>query len=148
MIDLPSTARFSLPLLATAQAQKEVTHNEALTLLDLLVQPVVEAGPLAVPPPAPGMGQGWIVGAGASGAWAGESDSLALWTAGGWRFIAPRAGMRTLRLSDGVWLRFDGALWVEPEEIVSPAGGATVDSEARAAIDTLILALIGHGLLI
>ncbi|WP_312846581.1 hypothetical protein [Sphingopyxis sp. PET50] len=49
MTDLPSTARLALPLLAMAQAQKEVTHNEALTLLDLLVQPVVEAGPQATP---------------------------------------------------------------------------------------------------
>ena len=148
MTDLPSTARLALPLLAMAQAQKEVTHNEALTLLDLLVQPVVEAGPQSVPPSAPGAGQGWIVGAAPTGAWAGEADALALWTAGGWRFIAPRPGMRTLRLSDGAWLRFDGATWVEPDTIASPEGGATVDSEARAAIGALILALVGHGLLI
>ena len=37
------TDRLLLPLLATAQAQKEVTHNEALTLVDLLLAPVVEA---------------------------------------------------------------------------------------------------------
>ena len=107
MTDVPSTARLALPLLAMAQAQKEVTHNEALTLLDLLVQPVVEAGPLAAPPPSPGAGQGWIVGAGATGDWSGREGALALWTAGGWRFVAPSAGMRTLRLSDESWLRFD-----------------------------------------
>jgi len=148
MTDLPSTARFALPLLAMAQAQKEVTHNEALTLLDALVQPVVEDGPQAVPPSAPAAGQGWIVGAGASGAWAGKDGGLALWTSGGWRFVAPRPGMRTHRLSDGGWLRFDGVAWVEPGPIASPVGGATVDSEARAAIAAVILALVGHGLLI
>ncbi len=62
--------------------------------------------------------------------------------------MTPRAGMRTFRLSDGAWMRFDGAAWVEPGTIASPAGGATVDSEARAAIGALILALVGHGLLI
>lgn len=148
MTDLPNTARLALPLLAMAQAQKEVTHNEALALLDLLVQPVVEAGPQAAPPPAPGAGQGWIVAAGATGEWAGHDRALALWTAGGWRFVAPVAGMRTLRLGDGAWLRFDGEEWIEPATIASPAGGATVDSEARAAIAALILALVGHGLLI
>jgi hypothetical protein len=148
MTDLPSTARFALPLLAMAQAQKEVTHNEALTLLDALVQPAVEAGPLAAPPASPAAGQGWIVGSGASGAWDGEDGALAVWTAGGWRFVAPRAGMRTHRLSDGAWLRFDGAAWIEPDTVASPAGGATTDSEARAAIDAVILALVGHGLLI
>lgn len=148
MTDLPSTARFALPLLAMAQAQKEVTHNEALTLLDALVQPVVEDGPQTIPPSAPVAGQGWIVGAGASGAWAGRDGGLALWTSGGWRFVASRPGMRTHRLSDGGWLRFDGVAWVEPGLIASPAGGATVDSEARAAIAAVILALVGHGLLI
>ena len=148
MTDVPSTARLALPLLAMAQAQKEVTHNEALTLLDLLVQPVVEAGPLAAPPPSPVAGQGWIVGAGATGDWSGREGALALWTAGGWRFVAPSAGMRTLRLSDESWLRFDGGGWIEPATVASPAGGATIDSEARAAIAALILALVGHGLLI
>ncbi len=148
MTDVPSTARLALPLLAMAQAQKEVTHNEALALLDLLVQPVVEAGPLAAPPPSPGAGQGWIVGAGATGDWSGREGALALWTAGGWRFVAPSAGMRTLRLSDESWLRFDGGGWIEPATVASPAGGATIDSEARAAIAALILALVGHGLLI
>ena len=37
----PITPRFGLPLLAPGQAAKELTHNEALSLLDLLVQPVV-----------------------------------------------------------------------------------------------------------
>ncbi|MBL0914169.1 MAG: response regulator, partial [Sphingopyxis sp.] len=37
MTDLPRTARYSLPLLALAQAQKEVTHNEALVLLDAMM---------------------------------------------------------------------------------------------------------------
>ena len=44
------TDRFALPLLATAQAQKEMTHNEALALLDAVVQPVVVAvAPASVP---------------------------------------------------------------------------------------------------
>ena len=35
------TPRWSLPLLAAGQAQKEMTHNEALSLLDLVVHPCV-----------------------------------------------------------------------------------------------------------
>ncbi|HMO76775.1 MAG TPA: DUF2793 domain-containing protein [Sphingopyxis sp.] len=149
MPDLPRTARLALPLLAVAQAQKEVTHNEALALLDALVQPVVEDGPQSDPPADPAPGQCWIVGAAATDGWAGAAaGTIALWTAGGWRFVAPGEGMRTLRLSDGSWLRFGGGAWTEPATVASPAGGATVDSEARAAIDALILALSGHGLLI
>lgn len=44
MTDIPAIPRLALPLPAVAQAQKEVTHNEALTLLDSLVHTVVEAG--------------------------------------------------------------------------------------------------------
>src|SRR3546814_7014737 len=98
MTDLPTTARFQLPLLAAAQAQKEVTHNEALTLLDALVQPVVEAGPQNSPPLAPAVGQCWLVGAAPTAEWSEAAGTIAPWTAGGWRFAAPFAGMRLLRL--------------------------------------------------
>ncbi|WP_420140894.1 DUF2793 domain-containing protein [Sphingomonas sp.] len=88
-----TTPRLMLPLLAAGQAQKEVTHNEALTLLDMLVQPVVEASGIDVPPVAPQPGQIWIVGGAASGAWAGHADHLAGWSGGGWRFVTPQPGM-------------------------------------------------------
>lgn len=142
------TPRFSLPLLAVAQAQKEVTHNEALSLLDALVHAAIEAGPLADPPGAPAEGQCWLVGGAPTGGWAGRQDMLALWTAGGWRFIAPRAGMRVVRSSDAAWLRFDGESWIEPAVLAGAAGGSTIDSEARSVIDALILCLEAHGLLI
>lgn len=147
MTDMPATPRFSLPLLALAQAQKEVTHNEALTLIDALIHAAVADGPIDTPPASPGEGQCWLVGAAASGAWAGAAGAVALWTAGGWRFAAPRAGMRVVRLTDGAWLRFDGSAWIEPVAVAGPAGGATIDAEARTAILSLILLLEGQGLL-
>ncbi len=75
MTDLPRTARYSLPLLALAQAQKEVTHNEALVLLDAMVHAAVVAGPVADPPSSPDEGQCWLVASGASGVWAGQGAS-------------------------------------------------------------------------
>jgi hypothetical protein len=131
-----------------AQAQKEITHNEALTLLDALVHAAVEAGPIADPPADPGEGQCWIVGPAATGAWTGRAAAVALWTAGGWRFALPRAGMAVTRLSDGSRLRFESGVWAEPGMIAGPAGGSTIDSEARSAITALILHLEAQGLLI
>lgn len=148
MTDMMATPRFSLPLLALAQAQKEVTHNEALTLLDALIHAAVEDGPLNVPPGGPMEGQCWLVGAAPSGAWAGKAAAVALWNAGGWRFVLPRAGMRVVRSTDGAWLRFDGSAWTGPATIAAPAGGVTIDSEARAAIIALIMHLELQGLLI
>lgn len=148
MTDMPATARFSLPLLATAQAQKEVTHNEALSFIDALLHPLIEGGPVAVPPASPEAGQCWLVAAGAGGAWAGRGGELAICTAGGWRFVAPRHGMRLVRRVDGAWLLYDGEDWVIPPSIAAPAGGATIDAEARSALAAVIHLLNAHGLLI
>lgn len=93
MTDMPATPRLGLPLLAVAQAQKEATHNEALVVLDALVHAAVEAGPIAAPPLDPAEGQCWIVDPMPVGEWAGREGLIALWTAGGWRFLVPREGL-------------------------------------------------------
>lgn len=97
-----ATARLRLPLIAPGQAQKEMTHNEALVLVDLLVQPAVEAVDAVSPPAAPAVGQAWAVGAGAGGDWSGQAGTVAGWTAGGWRFAGPVDGL-------AVWSRADAA---------------------------------------
>ncbi len=148
MTDMPMTPRFALPLLAVAQAQKEATHNEALSLIDSLVHPVVEAGPLNDPPVAPVPGQCWLVGDAPVSEWAGQAAGIAIWTAGGWRFSAARAGMAVTRLTDGARLRHDGDDWVGPTTIVAPSGGSTIDVEARNIIGAMILLLEAQGLLI
>ena len=51
--------RLALPLIAPSQAQKHVTHNEALALLDILVQLAVEEVQATTPPSAPQEGQVW-----------------------------------------------------------------------------------------
>ncbi len=163
---MTTTDRFALPLLAAGQAQKEVTHNEALAVLDLLVQPIVQSvAPTAVPL-TPAAGQCWIVGSGASGAWLGHDGALAGWTAGGWRFVAPREGMACWSVADdvvvrwvaGAWvignvtakvLRVNGIQVVGPQQpgVAPPSSGANVDVEARSALAALIGALQRHGLI-
>jgi hypothetical protein len=87
-----STARFALPLLHAGQAQKEITHNEALLALDILLHPEVEAVGENQPPPAPGAGQCWIVGDAPTGAWAGQADRIAAWSpAAGGSFAGAKA---------------------------------------------------------
>jgi Protein of unknown function (DUF2793) len=160
------TDRLSLPLLSTAQAQKEMTHNEALALLDAVVQPVVVAVAPPSPPASPVPGQAWIVGAGASGLWAGHDHSLAVWTSGGWRFVAPFEGMTVWSLADGMTVRRAGAAWVagaltgstltlagakvvgaRGTAIANPVGGTTIDSEVRTAVLSILSALRTHGLI-
>ena len=78
------TARYRLDLLQSGQAQKEITHNEALIRADILLQSAVENRTLTAPPGAPVEGQCWVVAAAATGAWAGRSGEIACWSAGGW----------------------------------------------------------------
>lgn len=47
----------SLPYIQPAQAQKHVTHNEALRLLDLVVQLAVTSRAVSAPPASPNVGQ-------------------------------------------------------------------------------------------
>lgn len=162
------TTRFGLPLLSAGQIQKEIFHNEALALLDLLVGGVIEAGPVAAPPASPVLGTLYLVAAsGASGAFAGQEAKLAGWTAGGWRFVVPVEGMRLTVRSSGVDFHFWNGAWssgsVRAAELViggakvvgtaaaaiaGPAGGGTVDAEARACLAQVLAALRGHGLIL
>ena len=161
-----TSARFALPFILPGQAQKEAFHNEALTLIDAALNACVEEGPLATPPADPDEGRAWIVAAGATGAWSGRADSLACWTAGGWRFVPPVPGMLAWNIDLGCWLHWSGTAWsdgslpaaalrIGGEQVVgprladvpSPSGGTIIDAEARAAIDALIATLKSHGLI-
>lgn len=161
-----STPRLSLPMLASGQAQKEIWHNEALMLLDGLVQPVVQSIAPASVPSAPVVGQCWIAGPSPSGAWAGHANALTCWTSGGWRFVAPFEGMQCWSLTDALPARFSGASWsigqiaastvriggnvvlgTRQAAIADPAGGTIVDTEARLALASILTALRTHGLI-
>ncbi|MBX9796085.1 DUF2793 domain-containing protein [Sphingomonas sp.] len=144
-----TSARLALPLLQPGQAQKELYHNEALVLLDLAVQPVVDSLGLNAPPPSPALGQAWIVGATPAGAWAGQAGAIAGWTGGGWRFVAPLEGMTVWSIADARPARHRGGAWqLAPlPAIAPPQGGETIDSPARAAIGAILAALAAHGLI-
>jgi hypothetical protein len=161
-----STPRFALPFILPGQAQKELFHNEALARIDLALHPAVEGWPSAQPPVAPAEGQCWIVAAGAVGDWAGRDATLAMWSEGGWRFLAPAPGTSAWNKAANVPLLWDGWQWREGElacaallvngvkvvggrqpGVPSPSGGTIIDEEARAAINALTAALMSHGLI-
>lgn len=86
------TARHALPLIASEQAQKHVTHNEALLLVDAVLH-LSLAGIGAVSPPAePAPGGTYALGESPDGAWSGRGGAIAAWTQGGWRFSVPGEG--------------------------------------------------------
>lgn len=102
----------SLPLIQAAQAQKHVTHNEALMRLDYLVQLRVSDRTLTTPPGSPVEGQRHIVATGASGAWAGQEGDIALWQDGAWQFQTPQEGWRAFVMAETLSVTRIGSGWV------------------------------------
>lgn len=119
---MTDTANLSLPLIAAAQAQKHVTHNEALERLDALVQLSVE-DISQDPPPSPAEGQRHICAAGATGDWSGHDQEVAAFQGGAWVFHAPRTGWRAWVVSSAGLMVLDGAQWAA----VASGGGGTVN---------------------
>lgn len=107
-----TTTNLLLPYILAAQAQKHVTHNEALSLLDGLVQLSVLERDLTAPPGTPADGDRYIVGSGATGDWAGWDLNVALWTDGAWLRLPPRAGWRAWVEDEGLLLVYDGVDWI------------------------------------
>lgn len=159
-----TTARLALPLLAPGQAQKEMSHNEALARIDLTLHGNIIAAGVDTLPDAPEPGQCWIVGEVPDGDWAGHGGEVAGWTTGGWRFVVPCEGMRLWCDANGGFALFSGGAWrlgetygrviVDGEQVVGaraaaitePSGGLVVDAEARAAILAVLSAMREHGL--
>ncbi|WP_246153890.1 DUF2793 domain-containing protein [Methylobacterium oryzihabitans] len=108
-----ATPRLALPLLAAAQAQKHVTHNEALTVLDALVQLAVLDRTRTAPPASPAEGDRHLVTvAGPTGAWAGWTGRIACFQDGAWISYAPRPGWLAWVAAEGALFVHDGAGWV------------------------------------
>ncbi len=112
---MPETSsRLNLPYMQASQAQKHITHNEALLRLDLLVQMVVEGFASLTPPSLPQDGQVWALGPAPSGVWAGQGNRLAAYVEGGWVFITPAEGWLAVGRPTGEMRRWTGSTWVAP----------------------------------
>jgi len=143
-----NTGRLALPLLAVAQAQKEMTHNEALVRLDIATQAVVVAVAPPTVPSSPQIGQCWIVGAAPAGPWSGQAGAIAGWTGGGWRFVTPSDGMSAWSIADRGIARFLNGNWTVAgvqSAITDPVAGSIIDNEARTAIAAILAALRING---
>lgn len=107
------TTHLGLPLIAAGQAQKHVTHNEALTLLDSLVQLACLDKDLTAPPKSPAEGDRYLVASSApTGAWAGRSGQVVTFTDGVWVGLAPSAGWLAYVADEKLLYVFDGKGWV------------------------------------
>lgn len=108
---MTDTPNLGLPFIEGGQAQKHVTHNEALRILDAAIQIAVRDVTRTVPPASPAEGARHVVAAGATGAWMGHAQAIATWQDGAWAFLVPKAGWCVWSVADDGMMVFDGSLW-------------------------------------
>lgn len=109
---MDETTNLKLPYILAAQSQKHVTHNEALRILDAIVQLAVDDKDLATPPGSPVEGVRYIVATSPSGGWTGRAGQIAAYQDGAWAFLQPKAGWQAWVADEGALYVFDGADWV------------------------------------
>lgn len=123
---MSNTPNLALPFIEAAQAQKHVTHNEALSLLDAVVMLNIADRDLAVPPASPAEGSRYLVATGASGAWSGHDGKIAAFIDGAWTFHVPQEGWLAWIADEDAFIVFEGANWT----------GAATENAARLGINT------------
>jgi hypothetical protein len=126
---MTDTPRLKLPAIEAAQAQKHVTHNEALALLDMFVQLAVQSRALSAPPGSPAEGDSYIVGASATGAWLGWDFSLALFSGGGWIRVNPPAGTRAFVKDERASVIYCDGVWRDGLAVTAHGGRVTLRAQ-------------------
>lgn len=119
---MEETTNLKLPLLVPNQSQKEITHNEALVILDNLVNNGVKDKDLTIPPENPSQNDLYIVGVGASGEWEGKDNQLAFYD-NGWRFCQARQGTKYWVIDENCIYVFNMTSWSKFSSGGSSGGG-------------------------
>ena len=105
-----TSTHLGLPYLLAAQSQKHVTHNEALRLLDAMVQLSVIDRTRTSPPASPADGDRHLVPSGATGLWAGWDLNVAFWVEGVWMRLVPRQGWLVWIAADQTYVVWNGSV--------------------------------------
>lgn len=137
MPDMDRSGRLELPFILPAQAQKHVTHNEAIQKLDAIVQLSVSGFGLSEPPQAPAEGDVYVVGAAPTGDWEGREGRLACRLSTGWQFVLPKEGWIACDIASGGLRVFTNGLWRPLLQDVDLLGiGADADVENRLSVSS------------
>ncbi len=129
-----TSTNLNLPLIQPAQAQKHVTHNEAIEVLDHVTQLVLAEVDALNPPAAAEDGAVYALGAVPTGDWSGQGGKLACRSGNGWLFVTPRRGWQGW-LDDGArQVVFDGLEWGEIAAPDTLGVNTTADEQNRLAV--------------
>ncbi|SFB51940.1 Protein of unknown function [Rhizobium sp. NFR07] len=134
------TVNLDMPFLMPSQAQKHVTHNEALLRLDAIVQLSI-VDERASPPSEPSPGSRYLVGADAAGTWSGYTGDIAIWQDGYWAFASPNPGWHAWFETGSALKVFDGEAWhatslPDDAEVATLGISTSADATNRIAVSS------------
>jgi len=135
---MTDSTHLKLPYILPGQAQKHITHNEAIAALDTLTQLAVLDRDLNAPPASPNVNMRYIVGPTPTGAWAGKANQVTAWDGATWLFHAPEPGWLAFVLDENGLLAWSGSAWLPTIGLDSQAPmlglNATPDPTNRLAV--------------
>lgn len=123
---MTTTAILGFPYIASQQNQPELTHNEALNML----QAIQGTGVISIgdntPPVSPSEGDSYVVGTAPTGAWANRENCVAIYLSSQWWFV-PGNDSNGTPITMGVdqeglrvWSKADDVYFVWTDKGVSP----------------------------
>ncbi len=135
---MSETALLNIPYIMAAQAQKHVTHNEALRILDALVHLAVEDRDRSDPPADPAEGQRHALGEAPTGVFAGQAGHIAAFQDGAWTFHMPQEGWLVWDKAETALFVFDDGGWTpvsaDMDSLPYLGINATADETNRLAL--------------
>lgn len=107
---MPETTNLSISLVEQNQSQKEVTVNEAISVIDAIMNCGAISNNVNTPPDSPVPGSVYIIGNNASGEWENHNYQIAYFQ-GIWKFIQPNEGISLWVNDEDCLYVFDGTEW-------------------------------------
>ena len=150
---MDQTPNLLLPYIMAAQAQKHVTHNEAIRRLDAVVQLSIADRDLNAPPVSPAEGARYIVASSPAGARAGQTGNIAAFQDGAWAFYTPLEGWLAWIADEDVLAGWTGAAWapvtsgssVNPTPLVGVNATADTTNKLSVSSSAILFNHIGNG---
>ena len=115
----------NLPLMESAQTQKFLTFNSAISYLDALVNPTVFNRTTSAPPASPTEGDRYIIGSSPTGAWTGLANRIAVYIGTNWVIFTPSEGWNVYDQGANEEITFTGSLWLTKVRGSSAVNGSS-----------------------
>ncbi len=127
---MEQTTNLKLPYIAPSQAQKHVTHNEAIRALDALVQLSAINRSTSLPPEESQEGDRYIINTPAKGLWKGREGQIAAWQDGAWAFFSALEGWYVWIEDEKSFVVFHQKQWIKNEISTNPISRLGIEATA------------------